>query len=85
MSIIEARGVKKDQAVAFELRTIRNGVDEYRQRMFGARGCVVPDFCDGFTQSNVNELSRNSATLNDWVIVAFQPGSPCFFQLRLDL
>ena len=63
MGIVEARGVKENQAVAFELRIIRNGIDDYRHRVFGTRGCAVPDLCDDFTDSNVNELNRNSATL----------------------
>jgi len=70
MGIIESRGVKENQAAALELRTIRNGIDVYRQRLFGTRGCRVPDFCDIFTQSNVNELGT-AQRLNDWVSVAF--------------
>ena len=83
MGIIEARSIKENQAVTSELRTIRNGIDDYRQRLFGARGWAVPDFRDIFIQSKVNEL-ETSQRLNDWVVITLPPGSPCFFQLRLD-
>jgi hypothetical protein len=69
MGIIESRGVKQNQAAAFELRTIGNGIDVYWQRLLGTRGCRVPDFCDISTQSNVNELGTTQR-LNDWVAVA---------------
>ena len=56
VGIIEARGVKENQTDAFEVRTIRNGIDDYRQRLFGTRSYAVPDFRDIFTNSGVNEL-----------------------------
>lgn len=70
MGIIESRGVKENQAAAFELRAIRNGIDVYRQRLLGTRGCRVPDCCDISTQSDVNEL-RTTQCLNDWVAITF--------------
>jgi hypothetical protein len=51
--------------------------------VFCTRGCAVPDICDIFAHRNVNELGTMQP-LNHWVVVAFRPGSPCFFQLRLD-
>jgi len=58
MGIIEARRVQEHQLVASELRTIRNGIDDYRQWVFGARDCTMPHLCDIFiqTQGSVNEL-----------------------------
>ena len=60
---IEARGIKENQAVAFEFRTFRNGIDDYRQRSFGKRArCTVPDWRDNITQSNVNKLGTSGWT-----------------------
>jgi len=60
VGVIEARGVKENQAAAFKIRTIRNGVDDYRQRVFGTRGRGVRRvrLVDHiiFTQSCVNEI-----------------------------
>jgi len=58
VGIIEARRVQEHQPVAFELGTVRDGIDDYRQWVFGAGGCSMPDLCDIFTQTqgNVNEL-----------------------------
>lgn len=54
---IEARSVKENQTVASELRTIRNGIDDYWQRLRGTRaGCSVANFCDISTHGNVDEL-----------------------------
>ena len=83
MGITEARRIKENQAVPAELRTIRNGIDDYWKSFFGTRGCAVPDSCDIFAQRSVNELGTTQH-LNDWVVIALRPGSPCFFQPRLD-
>jgi len=66
---IEARSVKEHQAVPTEIRTIRNGVDDYRKRIGGTRtGYAIPDWRDNSTQSNVNELG--TIGLNDWIVAA---------------
>ena len=43
-------------------------MDDYRQRVFGARGGTVPDFRDILTESNVNELGT-AQFLNGWVVI----------------
>ena len=64
---IKARGVKENQAIPTELWTIRSGIDDYWQRLCGTRAhCAVPDFCDIFTHSNVDELG--TVKLNDWIV-----------------
>lgn len=66
---IESRSVKENQAVASELRTIRNRINDYRQRLFGKRArCSVPDWGDNVTKSNVDELG--TVNLNDWIVAA---------------
>ena len=66
---IEARSVKEHQAVPTEIRTIRNGIDNYRKRIFRTRTrCAMPDWRDSSTQSNVNELG--TIRLNDWIVAA---------------
>lgn len=69
MGIVETGGIKENQAVSFELRITRNGVDEYRERMFSTRGCAVPDSRDNLTDSNVNELETRKC-MNGRIVVA---------------
>jgi hypothetical protein len=69
VGVIETRGIKENQTVAFEVWTIRNGMDDYRQRLFGTRGRAVPDFRDSFTLRSVNELGT-AQRLNEWFVVA---------------